>query len=1755
VDNIFKVGVMNMPGTSKWKLVLYAIWLLSAAADLSRPLGFLKRKLAGGWSALLGRFILLIIFVLVFSLLIAPIDPLDLEHMKGKINMSSDDGPIYNLLIRGYVLLNDDNTRFEEFFSTKDAFAILLSNPLILDCALNDKSLDAAIMNDTVIGKISNSQDAFNSTFSNETILASTLSNKTVIKRLLNNRDIYRDVLLINDIREELSRNNITYWIDVPVKCLFDMDCLTNNINLGNKSTEVRWSYKNGTAYYLFLKGSFYYINNIKELGLNNTAGVCNRTDMRLNRSVFGIFLANSCRSNQSACDSIIKSSAINASDIISIVIVRDISEKNELKQTYIDATNNSDIIVNALLDISGMDFGNKILSTRPLLDLTLKKAYDDIELRELFYHEAMKDNSFKKNLKNNISNIEELRSDVAWIIAANDELRIIVLNDIYNDARAKKEAYLLIDSNKELQRSLFKYNYKLTYLIAIIWFYWSELLAIWIAYEVIRNLKNSRRVLSISYLDENTGGEASDQNKNATAASSTLLAARLGNLNQLYRQVDEGRKISSMAITSNPVPAAFESRELQGADSNIIADEVKLSVGPISVPVKLINGLIDTMIKQPKLCCGFYKYSGDSDSQILAASLTGWSRHLTWRVNSKDEVLEIDEEDLEKEKPSKRPTTDMVAELAYRIFTDLTFDEGQIIPWKATWYFTEGVRCYRDSLHGRSDRLPKLHQAVKFFISARSQDEDFPWAHYNLGVVYTELKQYNSAKEAFEKSIVLNPDQWQSCYALALNLFENEKNFNDTIALCNKALYLKPDPLGRAKIYDLRGLALMQKNQNGDYESAWNSLVFGSIYSMLGLIMAKYRGNQEEEACSVASKCLSDLAGLDSIKDQSITESLLDLAISRSPNDSYLHSRLAEIYECSSKEKARNELDRSASPANTEYWADVASFNIKYDEDTNNIYDAILEVLNDFSDVNKKCLHKIIKSMKSRDECIRFGELREHLTELYDIKALNCPDGTLIEFATDHLPNWKNAKKNLNKLWPERDSLCLISIRAELRKRKIDDEQNALENIYRLQVQIDKERREFISDLRNSLQDSINRIHPPSIEIIIKKLNDAKSEYRCECKFSETIEALESAMSSFCTRSSADSMSLMDEITCFMNRSSGSQANEDQRVLEVCRELKYAYILKDLGDIYYLCGLVKTTSEDRIDAVKQIYDDIFDHILVCSKDTIPHEYERLKEGLRRRWNVDLGKSENGELKRYQELAIKYPLNAFYHMNLGRALYRLNHYKLARYEWKQALLLNPDDPRQIFNIGLTYFFEAAALKMDDEVRKDNYKKAQRYFEQALDLSEDTRSILKTYYWLGRLHYSNRDYNRAIGYFRMGKSMLDNGLSENDDVLIFKHDLGCACLNHKKYDECEELLSGLVDRDDGNAKKVLGKSLGIYISMGTLMIMARLNLAESILQRDADLDIADKWIEQACRLIQKTFTDKDRTEKDKMEAYWNDLRGWYLYKKHMSSMISSSQAGENVRATKIRIPKISGSRAVIKSSVIAKMNCGAKDCQSTLEHKDKSITLKNYTIKNTELTDVKCNHISIEKLNLNSGLLKSGCFSDSIAVKYDVLEKSTIRYNGGKGEMSIRLFGSEQFIESALIEDVSIADFVIENAILDQAELMDVMIESEEIKAEVADIDESIRCLMKSISLAASPSAYLHLALAYECKLQDDDQKNRDKWMRLALSSCQHCEDLDLDQEFKEELNKLRACLNGTKSEASSDDVNNAEGAGAKGAKT
>ncbi|HNX09453.1 MAG TPA: hypothetical protein PKL29_05010, partial [Methanothrix sp.] len=105
---------------------------------------------------------------------------------------------------------------------------------------------------------------------------------------------------------------------------------------------------------------------------MNNTAGVCNRTDMRLNRSVFGIFLADSCRSNQSACDSIIKSSAINASDIISIVIVQDISEKNELKQTYIDATNNSDIIVNALLNISGMDFGNKILSTRPLLDLTL---------------------------------------------------------------------------------------------------------------------------------------------------------------------------------------------------------------------------------------------------------------------------------------------------------------------------------------------------------------------------------------------------------------------------------------------------------------------------------------------------------------------------------------------------------------------------------------------------------------------------------------------------------------------------------------------------------------------------------------------------------------------------------------------------------------------------------------------------------------------------------------------------------------------------------------------------------------------------------------------------------------------------------------------------------------------------------------------------------------------------------------------------------------------------------------------------------------------------------------------------------------------------------------------------------------------------------------------------------------------------------------------------------------------------------------
>ncbi|TFH48965.1 MAG: hypothetical protein E4G89_05505 [Methanothrix sp.] len=91
-----------------------------------------------------------------------------------------------------------------------------------------------------------------------------------------------------------------------------------------------------------------------------------------------------------------------------------------------------------------------------------------------------------------------------------------------------------------------------------------------------------------------------------------------------------------------------------------------------------------------------------------------------------------------------------------------------------------------------------------------------------------------------------------------------------------------------------------------------------------------------------------------------------------------------------------------------------------------------------------------------------------------------------------------------------------------------------------------------------------------------------------------------------------------------------------------------------------------------------------------------------------------------------------------------------------------------------------------------------------------------------------------------------------------------------------------------------------------------------------------------------------------------------------------------------------------------------------------------------------------------------------------------------------------------------------------------------------------NIEEAIEFLCHSVSLKAKAISYLHLALAYERKLEKQDPKGKERSLevRRALAFCKHAERLDTKKKFSESIRELDKKLGENKSAESSKDDNN-----------
>lgn len=376
----------------------------------------------------------------------------------------------------------------------------------------------------------------------------------------------------------------------------------------------------------------------------------------------------------------------------------------------------------------------------------------------------------------------------------------------------------------------------------------WEKILVIWFLFEILRFAWNSSQRLVIEesifinesdQQDKNNKKSSDEKGKEESKPSgelASLLAVKLNRINELYQVVDEKRAIRSESGAGKPIDATIKTLDISEILKSSASDSSTLSLGPIKIPMVSVTSLIGRLMQGPRIIVSLHNTRGHDGNKYfyLTASMTGQEQR-SWVV-SKKESLDEDSD--------KHSIEDLVDELAHRIFAKLAFEEpGKVIPWRAVWRFNEGLRSYKDCLHTEKNRQYYLKKAEMNFIETVEEDSDFVHAYYNLGVVYTELKHLDSAAAAFYKAIEKNPNGWEAYYALGLNIIDRTRiceeiykacgkeledkelkefnsNYDNTINLCKRVIDLKQkeasfffrDYSTLAKVHDLMGIAQKRK-------------------------------------------------------------------------------------------------------------------------------------------------------------------------------------------------------------------------------------------------------------------------------------------------------------------------------------------------------------------------------------------------------------------------------------------------------------------------------------------------------------------------------------------------------------------------------------------------------------------------------------------------------------------------------------------------------------------------------------------------------------------------------------------------------------------------------------------------------------------------------------------------------------------------------------------------------------------------------
>jgi hypothetical protein len=295
---------------------------------------------------------------------------------------------------------------------------------------------------------------------------------------------------------------------------------------------------------------------------------------------------------------------------------------------------------------------------------------------------------------------------------------------------------------------------------------------------------------------------QASSDDKRPPVELGNLLQTELSRLGSLFRVVEDRRTVSSGLVASSALDATISVDEVVSALQDTVSAETKVRIGPVSIPVAPLMVLASRAFRAPRLTGSLHQ---DGDTLILTARQRGASG-LSWLVTRDLAALAEKQSDAVPSDITERSDLSaMIRELALRIFTDLAL--GRDVRWEASARFVTGLESFRAALRTPQDRKVNLRRAEQEFLKALSEDEDFPVAYYNLGIVYTELhglayaggrKQeermhLNAAETSFKWAIEKEPQRWDTHLALAQTQF-GHGHFDDVMEHCERIRWLTRD-------------------------------------------------------------------------------------------------------------------------------------------------------------------------------------------------------------------------------------------------------------------------------------------------------------------------------------------------------------------------------------------------------------------------------------------------------------------------------------------------------------------------------------------------------------------------------------------------------------------------------------------------------------------------------------------------------------------------------------------------------------------------------------------------------------------------------------------------------------------------------------------------------------------------------------------------------------------------------------------------